>query len=153
MKLEISARNLHFRDPPAPSSLIAATVRFWPWRVDRRGLPDGYSGTSLATGLGLARVFEAAALSLPALAAALAVVAGLAGLEGVDLAAVDLVDDARLGGMALKSFLLYEHPEQSSAWGTLCAIQTELMCVFLCIKKRISPGRGADSNAFLLYEN
>ena len=45
--------------------------------------------------------------------------AGLAGLEGVDLAAVDLVDDARLGGMALKSFLLYEHPEQSSAWGTL----------------------------------
>ena len=55
------------------------------------------------------------ALPLPALAAALAVVAGLAGLEGVDLAAVDLVDDARLGGMALKSFLLYEHPEQSSA--------------------------------------
>ena len=34
---------------------------------------------------------------------------------GVDLAAADLVDDARLGGMALKSFLLYEHPEQSSA--------------------------------------
>ena len=29
-------------------------------------------------------------------AAALAVVAGFAGLEGVDLAAVDLVDDARL---------------------------------------------------------
>ena len=49
------------------------------------------------------------------LAAALAVVAGLAGLEGVDLAAVDLVDDARLGGMALKSFLLYGHAEQSSA--------------------------------------
>ena len=53
--------------------------------------------------------------ALPALAAALAVVAGLAGLEGVDLAAVDLVDGARLGGMALKSNLLCGHPEQSSA--------------------------------------
>ena len=89
-------------------------VRFWPWRLDRRGLPDGYSGTSLATGLGLARVFEAAALSLPALVAALAVLAGFAGLEGFDLAAVGLVDfeidDARLGGMALKSNLLCGHP-------------------------------------------
>ena len=68
-------------------------------------------------GLGLARALAAAALPLPALAAALAVVAGLAGLEGVDLAAVDLVDDddARLGGMALKSFLLCGHAEQSSA--------------------------------------
>ena len=62
-------------------------------------------------GLGLARALAAVALPLPALAAALAVVAGLAGLEGVDLAAVDLVDDARLGGMALKSFLLCRHPE------------------------------------------
>ena len=107
-------------------------ARFGPWRDDRRGVDDGYSGTSLVTGLGLglARALAAVDLSLPALAAALAVVAGLAGLEGVDLAAVDLVDDARLGGMALKSFLLYEHPEQSSAWGTLCAIQTELTCVF-----------------------
>ena len=80
-------------------------------------MDDGYSGASLVTGLGLglARALAAVALPLPALAAALAVVAGLAGLEGVDLAAVDLVDDARLGGMALKSFLLYEHPEQSSA--------------------------------------
>ena len=95
-------------------------------------MDDGYSGASLVTGLGLglARALAAVALPLPALAAALAVVAGLAGLEGVDLAAVDLVDDARLGGMALKSFLLYEHPEQSSAWGTWCAIQTELTCVF-----------------------
>ena len=57
-------------------------------------------------GLGLA----AAALPLPALTAALADVAGLAGLEGVDLAAVDLVDDARLEGMALKKILLCEHP-------------------------------------------
>ena len=95
--------------------------RFGPWRDDRRGLDDGYSGASLVTGLGLglARALAAVALPLPALAAALAVVAGLAGLEGVDLAAVDLVDDARLGGMALKSFLLYKHPEQASAWGTL----------------------------------
>ena len=68
-------------------------------------MDDGYSGVSLVTGLGLglARALAAAALPLPALAAALAVVAGLAGLEGVDLAAVDLVDDARLGGMTLKS--------------------------------------------------
>ena len=91
---------------------------FWPWRDDRRGLDDGYSGAGLVTGLGglgLARAFAAAALPLPALAAALAVVAGLAGLEGVDLAAVDLVDDARLEGMALKKFLLCEHPEQSSS--------------------------------------
>ena len=57
----------------------------------------------------------AAALPLPALAAALAVVAGPAGLEGFDLAAVDLVDDARLGDIALKNFLLYGIPEQSSA--------------------------------------
>ena len=89
-------------------------VRFWPWRVDRRGLPDGYSGTSLATGLGLARAFEADALSLPALAAALAVLAGLAGLEGFDLAGWEVVDDERLGGMAPKSFLLRGHREQSS---------------------------------------
>ena len=85
-------------------------ARFGPWRDDRRGVDDGYSGASLVTGLGLglARALAAVALPLPALAAALAVVAGLAGLEGVDLAAVDLVDDARLGGMALKkSFLLY----------------------------------------------
>ena len=61
-----------------------------------------YSGASLVTGLGLglARALAAVALPLPALAAALAVVAGLAGLEG------DFVDDARLEGMALKSFLL-----------------------------------------------
>ena len=100
-------------------------VRFGPWRDDRRGVDDGYSGASLVTGLGLglARALAAAALPLPALAAALAVVAGLAGLGGVDLAAVDLVDDARLGGMALKSFLLHEHPEQPSAWGTLSPIQ------------------------------
>ena len=91
------------------------TVRFWHWRVDRRGLPDGYSGTSLATGLGLARAFEAAALSLPALVAALAVLAGLAGLEGFDLAGWEVVDDERLGGMAPKSFLLCEHREQSSS--------------------------------------
>ena len=85
-------------------------VRFGPWRDDRRGLDDGYSGASLVTGLGLglARALAAAALPLPALAAAaaLAVVTGLAGLEGVDLAAVDLVDDARLGGMALKRIKL-----------------------------------------------
>ena len=92
-------------------------ARFGPWRDDRRGVDDGYSGASLATGLGLglARALAAVALPLPALAAALAVVAGLAGLEGVDLAAVDLVDDARLGGMALKSNLLCGHPVQSSA--------------------------------------
>ena len=42
----------------------------------------------------------------------MAVVAGFAGLEGFDLAAADLVDDARLGGMALKSNLLCGHPEQ-----------------------------------------
>ena len=102
-------------------------VRFWPWRVDRRGLPGGYSGTSLATGLGLARVFEADALSLPALAAALAVLAGLAGLEGFDLAGWEVVDDERLGGMAPKSFLLCEHREQSSWWGTLRPIQTKQM--------------------------
>ena len=61
-------------------------VRFGPWRDDRRGVDDGYSGASLVTGLGLglARPLAAAALPLPALAAALAVVAGgLAGLEGV----------------------------------------------------------------------
>ena len=71
----------------------------------------------MVTGLGwgLARALAAAALPLPALAAALAVVAGFAGLEGVDLAAADLVDDACLGGMALKSNLLCEHPEQSSS--------------------------------------
>ena len=66
-------------------------------------------------GLGLARALAAVALPLPALAAALAVVAGLAGLEGVDLAAVDLVDDARLEGVAFISILLCGHPEQSSA--------------------------------------
>ena len=92
-------------------------ARFGPWRDDRRGVDDGYSGASLVTGLGLglARALAAVALPLPALAAALAVVAGLAGLEGVDLAAADLVDDARLGGMALKSNLLYGHAEQSSS--------------------------------------
>ena len=91
--------------------------RFGPWRDDRRGVDDGYSGASLATGLGLglARALAAVALPLPALAAALAVVAGFAGLEGFDLAAVGLVDDARLGGMALKSNLLCGHPEQSSS--------------------------------------
>ena len=136
-------------------------------------MDDGYSGASLVTGLGLglARALAAVALPLPALAAALAVVAGLAGLEGVDLAAVDLVDDARLEGMALKIFLLCEHPEQSSSWGTWCTIQTELMCVFSMYEiTYFSPGGegqappsripptprpfgGADSNAFLLYEN
>ena len=64
-------------------------------------------------GLGLARALAAVALPLPALAAALAVVAGLAGLEGVDLAAVDLVDDARLGGMALKVFYFMSFPNLS----------------------------------------
>ena len=62
----------------------------------------------------MARVFEAAALSLPALVAvaALAVLAGLAGFEGFDLAALGVVDDERLGGMALKILLLCEHREQ-----------------------------------------
>ena len=58
----------------------------------------------------MARAFAAAALPLPALAVALAVVAGFADLEGLDLAAVDLVDDARLGGMALKNNLFCGHP-------------------------------------------
>ena len=40
--------------------------------------------------------------------------AGLAGLEGVDLAAVDLVDDARLGGMALKR---PDPPHPAPFWG------------------------------------
>ena len=65
-------------------------------------------------GLGLARVFEADALSLPALVAVLGVLAGLAGFEGFDLAGWEVVDDERLGGMAPKSFLLCEHREQSS---------------------------------------
>ena len=91
-------------------------VRVGPWRDDGRGVDDGYSGASLVTGLGLglARASAAVALPLPALAAALAVVAGLAGLEGVDLAAADLVDDARLGGMALKSNLLVGTPNKPS---------------------------------------
>ena len=55
-----------------------------------------------ATGFGLGRVFEAAALSLPALVAASAVLTGLAGLEGFDLAVLGVVDDERLGGMAPK---------------------------------------------------
>ena len=71
-------------------------------------------------------------LPLPALAAASAVVAGLAGLEGVDLAAADLVDDARLEGMTLKSNLLCGHPEQIKLVRnkSRVAIQTELTCVF-----------------------
>ena len=105
---------MHLPQSLTDSSTISCSR---PCQYYRRGVDDGYSGASLVTGLGLglARALAAVALHLPALAAALAVVAGLAGLEGVDLAAVDLVDDARLGGMALKSFLLYEHPEQSSA--------------------------------------
>ena len=92
---------------PAPTP-ISRVAREMGLLNDRRGVDDGYAGASLVTGLalGLARPLAAVDLPLPALAAALAVVAGLAGLGGVDLAAVDLVDDARLGGMTLKSFLL-----------------------------------------------
>ena len=66
----------------------------------------------MSTGLA-AGFFAAAALPLQALAAALAAVAGCAGLDCLDLVALEMADDARfLGGMALKSNLLYEHPEQ-----------------------------------------
>ena len=47
------------------------------------------------------------------------VVAGFAGLEGFDLAAVDLVDDARLGGMALKKGFCFVGIPNNQAGGEL----------------------------------
>ena len=93
------------------SALLALATR--PPRAARRVLRDELGWRRAC--LGLARVFEAAALSLPALVAALGVLAGLAGVEGFDLAGWEVVDDERLGGMAPKSFLLCEHREQSSS--------------------------------------
>ena len=64
----------------------------------------------------------------------MAVVAGFAGLEGVDLTAVDLVDDARRAWEARRlSKVIYfvaSRTNASSWWGTLSPIQTELTCVF-----------------------
>ena len=48
-------------------------------------------------------------------ALAVLVLASQGGFEGFDLAALEVVDDVRLGGMAPKSFLLCEHREQSSS--------------------------------------
>ena len=129
-------------------------ARFGPWRDDRRGVDDGYSGASLVTGLGLglARALAAVDLPLPALAAALAVVAGLAGLEGVDLAAVDLVDDGGHGSQkfftlwACRTIKLVRNLESDSDRADVR--------FFYVLKSLFLPGiKHADPNAFLLYEN
>ena len=70
-------------------------VRFWPWRDDRRGLDDGYSGVSLGTGFAGALPLRA----LTALAGVLEGPAGLNGLEDLDFEALEVTDDVRLGGL------------------------------------------------------
>ena len=75
----------------------------------------------------------------------------------LQLAAVDLVDGARLGGMALKSFLLCGIPEQAIKLVGNFVYDPDRADVrfFYVLRTYFSPRPfgGADSNAFLLYGN